>query len=92
MTESPRPNGPKEGQDKKPQPAASAVQAIVMTMLDTTWRIFVPPIAAVFIGIGLDHLFNIVPVATAVCLALGVGLSIFLVTKQLNRVRKSIKG
>lgn len=68
----------------------SPVQVIVMTMLDTSWRVFVPPIGGTLLGVFLDNTFKIAPVATAVCLVGGVALSIFLITKQLNKVRKSI--
>ena len=62
-----------------------------MTALDTTWRAFLPTLGGVFLGIGIDHLFNIAPFATIGCLILGVIASIFLVAKQLRDVRKPLK-
>ena len=62
-----------------------------MTALDTTWRAFVPTLGGVFLGIGIDHLLNVAPVATIICLALGVALSALLITKQLRNVRKPLK-
>lgn len=64
---------------------------IFLTALDTTWRAFVPTIGGVFLGIGLDHLFNIAPVATIICLIAGTALSVLLIALQLRNVRKPLK-
>ena len=84
MTESPRPQ-PKPGRTTKPQ---SATMLIFVTALDTTWRAFLPTIGGVFLGIGIDKLLNIAPVATIICLALGTLASALLIAKQLRDVRK----
>jgi hypothetical protein len=67
----------------------SGPMVLLMTALDTTWRAFVPTIGGTFLGIGIDHLFNIAPVATVVCLILGFGLSTLLIARQLMSVRRS---
>ena len=90
MTESPRPQ-PKPGRTTKPQSGISAPMLIFITALDTTWRAFLPTLGGVFLGIGIDHLFNIAPFATIGCLILGVITSILLVAKQLRDVRKPLK-
>lgn len=64
---------------------------IFMTALDTTWRAFVPTLGGVFLGIGLDHLWGVAPVATIVCLILGALTSALLIAKQLRDVRKPLK-
>lgn len=64
---------------------------IFITALDTTWRAFLPTLGGVFLGIGIDHLFNIAPIATIVCLVLGVVASTLLIVKQLRDVRKPLK-
>ncbi len=69
------------------KPPVSPVIALLSTALDTTWRMFVPIIGGTFAGIGLDHLFSIAPIATVVCLVLGVGVSGMLIVRQLNNVR-----
>ena len=93
MTQSPRP--PKQpGRTTKPQAEASPLSPmtiILMTALDTTWRAFVPTLGGVFLGIALDHVFNIAPIATIVCLLAGTALSIFLIAAQLRSVRRSQK-
>ena len=90
MTESPRPSSEQSRTTKK-QSTTSAPMLIFMTALDTTWRAFVPTLGGVFLGIALDHVFNIAPIATIVCLLAGTALSIFLIAAQLRNVRKSQK-
>ena len=60
---------------------------IVFTALDTTWQMFVPILGGLFVGIGLDKVFNVVPIATILCLIVGTGITILLVTQQLRTVR-----
>lgn len=90
MTESPRPQS-KPGRTTKPQSEVSASMLIFITALDTTWRAFLPTLGGVFLGIGIDHLFNIAPIATIVCLVLGVVTSALLIAKQLRDVRKPLQ-
>jgi len=61
---------------------------MLVTALDTTWRAFIPPIAGTFIGIWLDHLFHIAPVATIICLILGAVASLLLILKLLRDVQR----
>lgn len=97
MTESPRP--PKLDNSKsrttKDQSTElsplSAPMLLFATALDTTWRAFVPTLGGVFLGIGIDHLFNIAPIATIICLILGIITSALLIAKQLRDVRKPLK-
>lgn len=60
---------------------------ILITSLDTTWRMFVPMLGGVFAGLGLDTLFSTKPIFTIICLVLGVVLSGTLIYRQLNNVR-----
>lgn len=67
----------------------SASSIILATALDTTWRMFVPILGGVFVGIALDHAFSVAPIATVTCLIIGVATSGFLITRQLIKVRKN---
>lgn len=93
MTESPRrePSTDSQSRTTKSQSSISAPMLIFLTALDTTWRAFVPILGGVFLGIWLDHLLNVAPVVTIICLVLGVALSAYLITKQLRDVRKPLK-
>jgi len=83
MNQSPK----KETQTTVPRSAAAL---LLITALDTSWRAFVPTIGGCFLGIGLDHLFNIAPVATIICLIVGTVLSALLIIKQLRDARKPL--
>lgn len=86
MPQSPRLTDKKASQTRS---SLAAPMLLFVTALDTTWRAFVPVLAGVFAGIGIDQLFGIAPFATIVCLILGVALSTFLIARQLINVRKS---
>lgn len=64
---------------------------IFLTALDTTWRAFLPTLGGVFLGIGIDHWFNVTPMGTIVCLVLGVTASALLIAKQIRDVRKPLR-
>lgn len=90
MTSSPRPQE-EPGRTTKSPSTISAPMLIFKTALDTTWRAFVPTIGGVFLGIGLDRLWGIAPIATIGCLLLGTTLSAVLIIKQLRDVQKPLK-
>ena len=69
----------------------SAPMLIIATALDTTWRMFAPTLGGTFLGLGIDYWLGIAPIATIVCLILGVITSGVLVIKQLNDIRKPLK-
>ncbi len=87
MSTSPRTTKEPE-QTTKPRSTVSAPMLMLLTALDTTLRLFIPTIGGTFLGIGVDHLLNIAPVATIVCLMLGVMVSVLLIAKQLRAIRK----
>jgi len=88
MTKSPRLTKQPGMSSVKPS-GLSGPMVLLMTALDTTWRAFVPTIGGTFLGIGIDHLFNIAPIATIVCLILGFAISTVLIIQQLTSVRRS---
>lgn len=94
MTEAPRLSDKSSRTTKEQSHTQSSLTApmlIFMTALDTTWRAFIPTLGGVFLGIGIDHLFNIAPIATIICLILGTALSILLIVKQLRDVRRPLR-
>lgn len=90
MQQSPRLSLEK-GRTTKEQPSLSGPMLIFMTALDTTWRAFIPTLGGVFLGIGLDHLMGIAPIATVVCLIAGAALSMLLIARQLKNVRRTLR-
>lgn len=85
MSQSPRPAHRASQTTKQTQ---SASMLLLATALDTTWRAFLPTIGGTFLGIGIDHQFNIAPTGTIICLILGTALSALLITRQIRSVRK----
>jgi hypothetical protein len=71
-----------------PTSISSAAILLLVTILDTTWRAFVPTIGGTILGINLDHVFNTAPVITIVMIIVGFITSALLVTLQIRRVRR----
>ena len=63
---------------------------LIATALDTTWRIFVPILGGVFLGIGLDTWFGWAPVAMLAGLVVGIIITTLLIIKQLRDVRRTL--
>jgi F0F1-type ATP synthase assembly protein I len=68
----------------------SALIVLFVTALDTTWRVFVPSLGGVFLGIGLDAWWHTAPIATIAGLILGTILGTVLIIRQLTNVRKPL--
>jgi len=88
MTKAPRLTK-QPGTSKEELAPLSAPLILFLTALDTTWRAFVPTIGGTFLGIGIDHLFNIAPIGTIACLILGFAISTLLIIQQLTSVRRN---
>lgn len=58
------------------------------TLLDTTWRMFVPVVLFALMGYGIDEGFGIKPAATMIGLSIGVFSSFALVAIQLKKILK----
>lgn len=69
-------------------PKRSIVSVLLLTMADTTWRMFVPGLAGLFLGLWLDSLTNKAPLFTIILLLIGVAATIGLVFQQLRNVKK----
>ncbi len=86
MTQSP--NTQKQTTIQPPTVTKAAI-LLFLTILDTTWRAFMPTIGGTILGIGLDHTFGTTPVITTVMIIVGFAVSILLVTLQIRSVRRS---
>jgi len=64
------------------------VAILLLTMADTTWRMFVPTLAGLFIGLWLDSLTKKAPLFTIILLLLGVAATVGLVFQQMRNVKK----
>lgn len=70
------------------KPQKSAAILLLMTLLDTTWRAFVPTIGGTFVGVFLDTTFRTVPIITIAMIALGFTTSTILVMMQIKAVKR----
>ena len=64
------------------------VAILLLTAVDTTWRMFVPTLAGLFIGLWLDSLTNRAPLFTIILLLIGVAATVGLIFQQLRHVKK----
>jgi F0F1-type ATP synthase assembly protein I len=67
----------------------SAPMILVVTALDTTWRLFLPTLGGALLGIWIDTSLRTGPIITIICAILGAVLSAVLIIRQLKTVRTS---
>jgi F0F1-type ATP synthase assembly protein I len=72
-----------------PTKNTSAAILMLLTILDTTWRAFVPTIGGTFIGIGVDSMTHNTPIFTIIFIIAGFITSSVLIILQLRRVRQN---
>ena len=74
--------------DSQPTGAASSssvsAMAIVGTMADTTWRIFVPTVGLMLLGVWADRTCGTKPWLMIIGLAIGVACAVALVRRQIR--------
>lgn len=82
MMQSPKPN------DRLTILPNSPAILLLVTIADTTWRMFLPTIIGTLIGVGLDNLFdNKRPWFTIVMVIIGSFISALLVAMQFRKLR-----
>lgn len=79
---------PNKGDDNPVPPSASTVVLLLLTIADTTWRLFIPSVGFTIIGLVLDKQLNTTPWVMISSIILGTGVAILLVRKQLKKVDK----
>lgn len=67
-------------------PRSSAI-LLLITVADTTWRMFVPTIGGTLVGIMLDHLFHTAPWWTVIMVIVGSSASVLLIRTQIKSLR-----
>jgi len=81
-----------EASSSKPPTAVpekrSIVTILLLTMADTTWRMFGPTLAGLFLGLWIDSLTGKAPLFTIILLLLGVAATVGLVFQQMRNVKK----
>ncbi len=70
------------GHDASPQPGAAY---LIMSMMDTTWRMFVPTIGLLLVGNALDEYFGTKPWLLLAGAVLGGAIAAILIKLQLAK-------
>ncbi len=79
---------PNRGDDHSQPPRSSTVILLLITMGDTTWRMFVPIIGLMVLGLLSDQALHTKPWVMIIGMAAGVYLAALLIKRQLKRVKK----
>ena len=67
-------------------PKQSTVLLLLGTIADTTWRMFVPIVGLLMLGVWVDKTFNTLPWAIIILTIVGVVLAAELIRRQLRNV------
>jgi len=82
---------PSEGDDKRTPPAISTVILLLGTIADTTWRMFIPTIGLLVLGLLIDRRLHTTPWIMILGLLVGTYLAYVLVQRQIKKVTKNDK-
>lgn len=77
--------GQRSKPDKESPPDA---RVLLVAMADTTWRMFVPTIGLLILGLQMDRAYNTTPWLMLIGLGAGSALSYLLIQRQLKRFKK----
>lgn len=72
----------------QPPTVTKAALLLFLTILDTTWRAFVPTIGGTILGIALDNTLHTAPLMTSIMIIVGFLLSAVLIVLQIRSVRR----
>lgn len=67
---------------------AEAISAILLTIGDTTWRMFVPSIGFTLLGVWLDGVFGLKPWLMVAGIVVGCLSAVLLVKFQIDTIKK----
>jgi hypothetical protein len=81
------PGSTSNGTPEEP-PKQSTVLLLLGTIADTTWRMFIPIIGLLMLGVWVDKTYDSLPWATISLTILGIVIAAELVRRQLNIVNK----
>ncbi len=79
---------PNNGDENDVPPSSSTVILLMMTIADTTWRLFVPSVGMTLLGLVLDKQFQTTPWLMVVGIIIGTATAVFLVRIQMKKVKK----
>ena len=71
-----------------PPPDRSPVVLLLGTIADTTWRMFVPTLGGVSLGLWIDHMTDTAPWFGIGGLTIGVAITVVLMKKQFQKLKE----
>lgn len=81
------PNDTSSGTPSEP-PNQSTVLLLLGTIADTTWRMFIPIVGLLLLGVWVDRTYDTLPWATIGLTVIGIAIAAELVRRQLTQVNK----
>ncbi len=81
------PNDTPSGTPGEP-PKNSTVLLLLGTIADTTWRMFIPVIGLLLLGVWIDKRYDTLPWATLLLTLIGIAIAAQLIRRQLTNVNK----
>jgi len=82
------PNDTPSGTPDEPPKQDSTVLLLLGTIADTTWRMFVPIVGLLLLGVWIDKTYGTLPWAMIILLIVGIMVAAELIRRQLNTVNK----
>ena len=82
------PNDTSNGTPVEP-PKQSTVLLLLGTIADTTWRMFVPIVGLLLLGVWVDRSYGTLPWGIITLTTVGIAIALALVRSQLNAVNKN---
>jgi hypothetical protein len=77
------------GDTPRPPKTTSTVVLLLSDIADVTWRMFIPTIGGLLVGIWLDGTWHTSPWFAATGFVLGIALTTILVRQQVKKVNKT---
>jgi len=78
---------PQKGDAHQLPPKKSTV-LLLLTIADTTWRLFVPIVGSTILGLVVDKWFGTKPWLMIIAMVPGVAIAVLLVRRQLKEVQQ----
>lgn len=83
------PSDTSNGAPSEPPKDTSTVLLLLGTIADTTWRMFVPIVGLMLLGLWVDSTYRTLPWATISLTILGIAIAAELIRRQLTNVKKT---
>lgn len=81
---------PSNSDDQGVPPKSSTVILMMLTIADTTWRLFIPSVGLTILGLVLDKQFHTTPWIMIAGIVIGVLIAVWLVRLQMKKVDKIV--